>query len=836
MLLRDYNSQASIFDEMRGFGDAIRSPWKSYFDNFNKFTAEEFENRYAELLRLLRENGVTYNIYNDPDGLNRPWLLDPIPLILSETEWSFIQKGLEERTYLLNLILEDIYGENRLIKEGILPYDLVYSHQGFLRCMVGVSNRKSQALPFYAADIVRGGGGKPWVLNDRTQAPSGIGYALENRSAISRVFHSFSKEYNIRRLATFFDSFRDLLIGMGPTNKENPKIVVLTPGPRNETFFEHSYLATFLGFTLVQGEDLTVRDHHVYIKSISGLEKVDVILRRVDDTFCDPLELREDSQLGVPGLVSAIRKGNVSVVNPLGSSFIENPALMAFLPNIAQYFLKKDLILPSVATWWCGQEKERNHVIDNIDKFIIKRVSRVNNKDSVNGALLSTLEKNDLIAEIRAYPQSFVGQEQVNFSTTPLYINKKIEPRFAVMRCYSINNGTKIETMAGGLTRCSPEEGLFIISNQTGGIAKDSWVLGNEEQVITKQKITQNATKISDSQSLPSRTAENLFWVGRYAERTLFVARLLRVILKNIDNVVGFNHDSGIISNQNFFRALTHSTMTYPGFVGEKSAEKLAKPNEEILDVILNVNKVGSLAFSLQQFIRACFAVKDQLALDTWRMTGNLEEILLSFNEMMNKNFELRQVQNQLENIITSLMAFVGLNNESMTRENAWLILDCGRKIEMSLMLTSFIRSTLVFKYDEYSEYEIQERVLSTNESLITYKYRNRTPINLQSVLDLLLLDKNNPRSLVFQIESLKHNLELLPKRSVTFQVTDEEKLVLEAYTKLLLADTQKLSNHVVKSIRKDLDELMALISKQLAETSNVICQKFFSHSFINNL
>ncbi|MBY0434024.1 MAG: circularly permuted type 2 ATP-grasp protein, partial [Cyclobacteriaceae bacterium] len=368
-----YLADQRVLDECFGQNEEPKNYWRQLLTNIEGLGITELKARQQELLKLLQENGVTFNSYGDSNGLNRPWLLDSIPLVVSSTEWQEVERGMKQRAYVLNKILEDLYGERMLMKKGVVPPELIYAHPGFLRPCDQIKLPGNYQLSIYAADLSRGPDGKMWVIKDRAQAPSGMGYALENRSALSRIIPELFQHHQVAKLGSFFSSMMQALIQIAPQGKDNPRIVLLTPGPSNETYFEHAFLASYLGITLVQGEDLIMRDSFVWIKTVEGLEKVDVILRRVDDTFCDPLELREDSQLGIPGLLQAVRKGNVAVANPLGSSILENTGLMAFLPGAFKYFLNEEPIMPMIATWWCGQKKEMDiSGYQNLDQIFIK--------------------------------------------------------------------------------------------------------------------------------------------------------------------------------------------------------------------------------------------------------------------------------------------------------------------------------------------------------------------------------------------------------------------------------------------------------------------------------
>jgi uncharacterized circularly permuted ATP-grasp superfamily protein len=426
-----YFSNQALLDECFNLSGDVKEHWKRLLNNIEHLSIPELQNRQQEVLKLLQENGVTYNVYGESDGLNRPWLLDTVPLLVSAVEWRQVERGMKQRAFVLNKVLEDLYGERRLLKEGIIPPELIYAHSGFLRPCDKIKLPGQHQLMLYAADLSRGPDGKVWVLRDRTQAPSGMGYALENRSALNRVLPELFKDHAVNKLSSFFNSMVQGFINVAPQGKEQPRIVLMTPGPRNETYFEHAYLASYLGFTLVQGEDMLVRDGFVWIKTVEGLEKVDIILRRVDDSYCDPLELREDSQLGIPGLLEVVRKGNVAVVNPLGSSILENTGMLAFMHRIFQYFLQEDPIFPMVATWWCGQKKEMDHVISHLDDLVVKKIDRLTGSETLIGHQLSKAQKENLIARIKHEPYLYVGQEAVTLSTSPVFTQEKLEPRCA---------------------------------------------------------------------------------------------------------------------------------------------------------------------------------------------------------------------------------------------------------------------------------------------------------------------------------------------------------------------------------------------------------------------
>ncbi|PWT84602.1 MAG: hypothetical protein C5B57_04520, partial [Blastocatellia bacterium] len=473
-LLDGYSVVDSVHDEMVTGSGVLRPHCETFVRSLEALGRHEFASRWDSAKRAIRENGVTYNIYGDPQGMDRPWELDMVPLLIAAEDWSHLETAFIQRTRLLNLILADIYGPQRLMRAGMLPPSLVFANAAFLRACHGIRVPGDIYLHLHAVDLARSPDGQWWVLADRTQAPSGAGYALENRMVLLRSLPEAFRDCRVQRLASFFRAQRDTLTMLAPGHQEQPKVVLLTPGPYNETYFEHAYLARYLGFTLVEGGDLTVRDRRVFIKTLEGLQPVDVIFRRLDDSFSDPLELRGDSSLGVAGLVEAARAGHVTVANALGSGVIETPAIMPFLPALCRHLLGEDLLLPSVATWWCGQPAGLQHVLAHLDQLVIKRAFPSESMEPVFGSKLSQREKASLTSKLRARPHDFVGQEQVALSTAPVWHPNKLEPRPLVFRSYTAAAGDSYAVMPGGLTRVSSALDVPIVSMQRGGGSKDT--------------------------------------------------------------------------------------------------------------------------------------------------------------------------------------------------------------------------------------------------------------------------------------------------------------------------------------------------------------------------
>ena len=860
-------------DEMLSSDRQINPHWRAFMQVLDTLGLEEMASRHKDIQRLLRENGVTYVVHGEQQE-HRPWELDPIPLIISDTDWNIISEGLIQRAELFNLILTDIYGERRLIKDGLIPPEVIYAHTGFLRACVGLIPPGFPFLLNYAADLARGPDGRMWVLGDRTQAPSGAGYALENRTALARALPNLFGEVGVHRLSFFFRTLQNSVVDLQyqienatritPYQKDNPHVVVLTPGPLNETYFEHAYLASYLGYTLVQGDDLTVWDGRVWLKSLDGLRPVDIILRRVDDIFCDPLELRQDSRLGVAGLLEVIRQGNVIVVNPPGSGVLDNPGLLPFLPNIAKHLMGEDLRLPSVATWWCGQPKQRDYVLANLKKLVIKPIYRQQRGRPSFGTELSNAELDTLRAQINAEPHLYVGQEYIHFSTTPSLIDGKLEPRRAILRSFLFKEKDGYAVMPGGLTRCEGEKDELTVSIQGGGISKDTWILASqpEPHISLWQPRTGQRQTAGASKGLSSRAAENLFWVGRYAERAEGQARLLRIMLDKVKmgkmgletSRLGqvspatlftetFGEEAREVSEltylRSMLRSLTGLTSSHPGFAN-KSEQSL---ESELLSIMLDTEDSGSLVSTLQALVSAAYAVRDRWSTDTWRVMNNIENLCTTLENSIRKDGDvsaqiltdlvLQEAElASLDQLIIFLSALSGLNAESMTQTIGWISLDIGRRIERALLLVVLCRSSLVAVQDEWIEDLLLESVLAAAESLITYRSRYRSALHFQTVLELLLLDENNPRALLYQLKRLQEHILVLPREKLGYRLSEEEQLILEALTQLQLSDTRDLaerSEHTTQ--RKGLEKLLVRLAQILIDISDVLTHTYFSHS-----
>lgn len=815
----EHYSKSSLYDEMFDPNRTVRSHWKVLKNNLETIGFEQLIAKQKEIDWRLEDNGVTYNVYNNPEGMNRPWKLDPIPLVIDEAEWSEIEKGLKQRSRLLNLLLQDIYGEQRSIKEGIIPVEVIYAHSGFIR----EAYAHPVNLPLYAADMARGPDGKMWIVNDRTQAPSGLGYAIENRLTMNAAMEDAYEKLSVRRLFEFFETFKKYLEG---SEDEKYLNVLLSPGPHNETYFEHAYLSSFLGLTLVQGQDLMAKNGAIWLKSLNGLQRIHSIIRRVDENFCDPLELRSDSQLGVPGLMHVLRSNGVSMINPIGCGVLENPALNPFMPDLADFFLGESLRLPQIATWWCGQEKERNFVLDNLDNLILKTIDRNDTHHIVRTKDITPKEKDKLRQEIMEFPYRYVGQETVNFATAPSLQDDTIKDVRVIIRTFSLTHDNEISVMPGGLVRVGSVDDLLSVSNQNGGSSKDLWILGPTRHTPLSKLFASHTLKYNSFETMPSLRAENLFWQGRYLIRSIISARLIRSVLKSITNTSRYAQRNSLGLHQLLTRSITHVTMTYPGFLGEID---LSKTFEEIWHVMTDEYKIGSVSQSLNMLSNTNHATKNLFPLEAWRIH---ERLMREWGEFCDEEKPIpRYMVHALDKLLTQLMAYKELIHESLFIDQGSLIYEIGLRIERSQLMISKVRSLLISVMDSMEEYEILEVLLASCESLNAYRARYRTTYDLGNVIEFLLMDIRFPKSLIAEVDALSKLFPMLPKYHNEGQNSLYEEALLEIHTMLSLSDVEFLIQCPQgEYVRNTLEKLLSQISDQLIIVSNEFSKTYFSH------
>jgi uncharacterized circularly permuted ATP-grasp superfamily protein/uncharacterized alpha-E superfamily protein len=759
-----------VYDEMVTGDGHVRAHWQDLMGRLSPLDPAAMEDRRDEAVQLLRQHGVTYAVYDDPQGAERPWPLDLLPFVMAPEEWRVIEAGVIQRARLLNAVLVDIYGPQALIEGGFLPPALLHANPQFLHPCRGAATPGGMYLHFSAFDLCRGADGRWRILSDRTQAPSGAGYALENRGVVGRVLADCIVPGAIQPLAPFFAAFRESLHALIPAQARATRIVLLTPGPYNETYFEHVYLARHLGITLVEGSDLTVRDRRVFLKTLNGLEQVGVILRRLDDDFCDPIELRATSALGVAGLMEAARSGNVVMANALGSGVLEAAAFKPLLAGLAERVIGESLILPDVDTWWCGRQADRRYVLDRLDTLLIKPAFRPPSIVPVFGGGMARSDRADLISRIRARPIDFVGQDRIALSTVPVWTGEKLEPRAMMLRVYVAALGDTFVAMPGGLTRTAPNDG-YVISMQMGSGSKDTWVLAppdtdaraSSSLAVWRAPAPQVNFRRPTGGELPSRVADGLFWVGRYAERADSVVRLLRTLLAGVTDAVQpwRYRDAEPILNLAAWLELI-PVIDHP---------TAFQPISLIQAALLDGGQSRGVIAAFQRLINAGRRVRDWLPPDCWRIFMAIERHI---QEQVGRAPPVRLLL-RLEELITLDAALFGAMNESMTRDAGWRFVEIGRRLEHAIALVGTMRALTHPPVSESSRPRgrIEERRLLAAILALTDPRGGvgMTPaeqlergLDRSALLSAVLCNAADPRSLVFQLNTVADHLAALPR------------------------------------------------------------------------
>ena len=802
--LRDYRPLAGIPDELLDATGRPRDHWLNFLGHFAEYPDQEFRSRFSLATRHIRDTGVSYRIYGEET--ERTWPLSPLPLILTEADWSQIVEGVEQRANLMEAILRDIYGQGALVANGALPAAALTGSPDFLRAMQGVKPPGDRYLQLYAADLGRGPDGRWWVLDDRAQAPSGAGYALENRLVLSRAFPNLYNAMNVQRLAGFFD---DLRKGLAATaGRADPRICLLTPGPYSETYFEQAHLARYLGLLLVEGEDLVVRQGKVYVRTIEGLKRADVILRRVDADFIDPLELNSASHLGTPGMMDAVRAGGVAVVNMPGSGVIESKALLGFIDPLCQRLFREDLKLPNIATWWCGQKAAREAVLERLDEMAItgafgESVPGFPGKRILLGADLGAEDKARLRGLIEARGVDYVGQEIVRLSTTPVWENGKLTPRPFVLRVYAAATPDGWRVMPGGFCRISGQPDARAVSMGEGVTSADVWVLADKPVEMASLLPTDANVKIRRLLgNLPSRAADNLFWLGRYLERVEATLRIVRCLCNRI-----VDSDPGVAPAQQSVTRLQRLLVAW----GAASEDVVgASPATAAVEALYADKQYGSARSLARDSARAASVIRERLSTDTWQLVQGLEAQL---SAPAPAGLSEPECFDHADSALRALAALSGLIQENVNRVAGWRFLDIGRRIERGVNTCRFARHFA----DANATADNLDVLLELIDSQITFRSRYLIGVALAPVRDMAMLDTFNPRSVAFQVERIDEHLATLPVLREDGMIEAPKRIAVRLVSELATGEAMKFDA-----------ARMFGVEQQLMELGNAIAERYF--------
>ncbi|MEM5582786.1 circularly permuted type 2 ATP-grasp protein [Roseibium sp. AS2] len=770
-LLRDYRPFPGVSDELLDPAHRVRPVWRPFLEHLSRLAPDEITERFSRGNQYLNDAGVYFRQYGQDGANEREWPLSHIPVIIGQDDWQVISDGLIQRAELLEQVVADLYGGNRLVADGYLPASLIARSPEWQRPLVGVTPKNERFLHFLAFEIGRGPDGTWWVLSDRAQAPSGAGFALENRVATGRVFNEFFARANVHRLAGFFRRFRDHLVDL--RGETDSRVSILTPGPMNDTYFEHAYIARYLGFMLLEGEDLTVEGGKLMVRTVSGLKPVSVLWRRLDSAWSDPVELEETSRIGTPGLVQAVRHGAVTMINALGTGILETRALLAFLPRISEHLLGESLKLPNVATWWCGEAAARSYVKDHAEAMMFSPALSTalpfsSGQPDFIGKDFHKQKQGPLPSWIDSEAAGLVGQEAITLSTTPAYHDGLLRPRPMSLRVFLARTGKGWEVMSGGFARIGRTDDASAIAMQEGGSAADVWVVGGPRHA-RESLLHQTESPFYKSQSgvLPSRAADNLFWLGRYVERVEGAVRLLRA------------YHARLMETADPDSALVAQTSAFLDKVGVAPVEPIPE----------------GLCDTLQFAVASAGKVRDRFSVDGWLALNELARAATHARRTLRANADVTPAMSLLLRKITG---FSGLVHENMYRFTGWRFLSIGRALERAHRM-----SDLLAEFTEPDAPEgALELLLEVGDSAMSMSRRYAVSLSHETVLDLLAMDTQNPRSVLYQLTDMKQHVSVLPGATEHGHLSELARSVLQVHTSLAIATPDTLTPKMLGGLR----------------------------------
>lgn len=819
--LRSYEVSHQRYDEMLSERGA-RPHWRTFLDYLGTQSPQAMQRKSEFVSDAIHADGVTYNVYADPKGVSRPWELDLLPFIVPADEWRLISAAVAQRARLLDAVLRDLYGAQKLVAEGLIPPALVFGQRSFLWPMHGIVPPDGVTLHLYAADLARSPDGSWWVLGDRTRGPSGAGYAVQNRITLSRAFPDSFRELHVEPLAPFFSALQDSLYRLAPTRGEAPLVVLLTPGPYNETYFEHSFLARYLGFPLVEGQDLIVRGDAVYLKTLRGLRRVHAILRRLDDDYCDPVELRADSALGIPGLLHAIRAGNVLVANALGSALLETNAFAGFYPAVNERLFGEKLLMPSIATWWCGEQPALDYVVSHLDRLVIKPAYPSMRMDPVFGYAQDTMGRAELVERLQAQPHAYVAQEWIRLSNSPTWAADRLLPRATSLRVFAVWTPSGYRVMPGALTRVAPQDG-DVVSMQWGGTSKDTWMLSDGP--VARMPLRKPRLLVSDVQGsvvdIASRVGENLFWMGRYAERCEGLARLLRAGLTRIADGAE-DYESAIAS-------LTMVTEKLKVFSTRSEADGKTLPPRappSLVQAVCDPAVPGGLAANVWRLHASANHVRERMSTDNWHVFNRLRQ------RYPKPDASISVALDTLDEVMMACVSLAGFAMDDMTRDESWQFLLFGRRLERLAHLSAVV--THVLRLAPEAREEALEWLLEAANSIVTFRARYRRSPELLPVLHLVVFDQSNPHAVAFQLVELSQMIDRIGQELGLPPGTISTEPILRLRGQLREVPLYELEPEGGEELERacsELSQLTARLERVAYALSDDLQRRFFTHA-----
>jgi uncharacterized circularly permuted ATP-grasp superfamily protein/uncharacterized alpha-E superfamily protein len=810
------------YDEFVDEAGNVRAAWTELADAVGERGRAGLNRLRSAVRQLVDNDDITYTRI-DPGAAHhdvepRPWRLDPLPLLVSAADWELLEAGLVQRSRVLNAVLADLYGDRHLLTDGLLPPELVFGHPGYVRAATGIEVPGNHQLFMHACDVSRMPDGSFQVNGDWTQAPSGAGYALADRRVVAHAMPDLYENVAPRPTTPFAQALRLALIDAAPDGVQDPVVVVLSSGIYSETAFDQAYLATLLGFPLVESADLVVRDGKVWMRSLGTLKRVDVIFRRVDAAYADPLDLRADSRLGVVGLVEAQHRGTVTVVNTLGSGVLESPGLLRFLPQLTETLLGEAPLLTTAPSYWGGIDSERSHLLARLSSLLIRSTS---DGQTFVGPTLSSAQLTELAARVTAMPWQWVGQELPQFSSAPTSYTGEFSSAGAGMRLFTVAQRGGYAPMIGGLGYVLAAGPAAYTLNTV--VAKDVWIRPTERaraESVTPPAPEAPAKTGAGTLTVSSpRVLSDLFWMGRYGERAENMARLLIVTRQRYYEFRYRQHTEESKCVPVLMAALGRITGTTTD--SDDNAETIAIAPSTLWSLTMDRDRPGSLVHSVDRLALAARAVRDQLSNDTWAVLAGVERELTHHPEPPDSLAEADALLDSAQSqTLLGMLTLSGVAAESMVQDVGWTIMDIGKRIERGLALTALLATTLTTARAAAAERAIIESTLVACESAVIYRRRTVGKVRVAALAELMLFDATNPRSLVYQLERLRADLGELPGSSGSSR---PERMVTEISTLLRRSDPAELEEVSPNGNRDQLANLLTGVHTTLRELADVI-------------
>lgn len=814
------SNSSGAYDEAFGPDRKPRAPWAQLAEAARQIPVDEFLRRSAQAEEQLRENGVTFNVFQEGSQHQRPWRLDLLPVIYGAAEWRKLEHGLSQRAKLLEWIVRDCHGPQQLLHDGTLPAEVLFANPRFIRAFKGLHQERVSSITMYAAEIARRPDGLWQVMADRAESPAGMAFALENRIVVARTIPP-ELQYEMQRLAPFFVQMQQSLRRLGLRHGEHPRVVLLSAGSKARFFFEDTYLARYLGYTLVEGGDLAVRDDRVYLKTLAGLSPIDVVITRGSDRGIDPLELGGGAAHGVPGILHAMRRGNVTIANTPGCGLIESPIFMAFLPHLCRRYLGEELLIPSIPTWWCGDPDQFRYVREHFDELVLKPAFAPSGDEEILGSSLSGEKKDELLRQIEHRPYDYIAQELVHRSAVPVFRDGRVESGHVAIRAFMVSNEDHFDLMPGGLVRIAPTTDPMQLSIVAGDGSKDLWVQADGPvQPVSLLSAEDTPVPLRRTSAVfPSRVADDLYWLGQSLDRTDFLSRLIRSVVERLSGETAADQPE----LPPLIRAMADQGLVEASYAIQSFWESLEDFEEAIPKLLSDPAEVRGISSAVSELHRLASLERLWISPDTWRQ---IHDTAVRFQASVQSGWTgLVDVMDAVNHLILDLAAVSGLIHDGMIRSPAWRLLDFGRRIERASNVAHLLKS--LYSGPAPVGRPMLKALLEVIDCRMTYRSRYLDNLQQNAVLDLCITDETCPRSIASQLIALADHVDELPHDFSTPLRSSEKRTVMAAVHRVRMIPPELLATKEPDVIIELVDE----IAQHLKTLSELLTRKYLLHS-----